>query len=132
MISRGNFICRSSAVLSAVVLLAVQIFTAQAQDPGTSPPQTNEATILLTAVDKDLHFVKILRAEDLRVFENGKPQNVVGFRQVSDQSVSLAILIDASASQEQTLPAQKLAATSFVDQIIRPDKDEAAVGTFTG
>jgi VWFA-related protein len=73
-----------------------------------------------------------LRREDLRVLEDGASREIVNFALLTDQSASVAILIDASASQERTLPGQKLAATSFVDSVIRPARDKAAVATFTG
>jgi len=91
-----------------------------------------EIRILVTAVDKDQNFVNSLRREDLRVLEDGVSREIVNFELLTDQSASVAILIDASASQERTLPAQKLAATSFVDSVIRPARDKAAVATFTG
>jgi Ca-activated chloride channel family protein len=108
------------------------MIAARAQDANTQRPPANEARLLLTAVDKDGHFVNTLRADDLRVLEDGAPQKIADFHQITDRAVSLAIMIDDSASQERTLPAQKLAATSFVDSIIGPNQDEAAVATFTG
>lgn len=123
---------RYSVLAAAFLMLVASLTAVRAQGTKTEAPQANEARILLRVVDKDLHFFKTLRAEDLRILEDGRPQNIVSFRQVTDQSVSLAILIDASISQERTFPAQKLAATSFVDLIIRPGKDSAAVATFTG
>lgn len=94
-------------------------------------PLSNEAKLVLTAVDKDLHFVSTLKAEDLQIFEDEKPKKILAFEQITDQPVSLVILIDASASQERTLEGQKLAAAFFVDSIIRPQKDQTAVATFT-
>jgi len=111
-------------------LLAIIAVAARAQNANTQPPQTSR--IVLTAVDKDLRNVATLKAEDLQILEDGKVQRITGFQQVTNQPVALAILIDASASQEKTLPEQKLAATSFIDSIIRAGKDEAAVATFTG
>jgi VWFA-related protein len=73
-----------------------------------------------------------LQAGDLRILQDGKPRKILSFQQLTDRRVSLAILIDASASQERSLPAQKLAATSFAEAIIRPDRDQAAVASFTG
>lgn len=92
----------------------------------------NETRIVVTAVDRQQHFVDMLRAEDLRILENGAAQKIVSLQRIIDQPVSLAILIDTSASQEQILPGEKLAATFFVDSIIQPLRDEAAVATFTG
>jgi VWFA-related protein len=46
--------------------------------------------------------------------------------------LSLAILIDCSGSEERTLPEEKVAAREFLESVLRADKDEAAVVTFTG
>jgi VWFA-related protein len=46
--------------------------------------------------------------------------------------MSLAILIDVSLSQQRTLPEEKEAAISFIENVIRPTKDEVSVISFTG
>jgi len=94
--------------------------------------ETDLTNILFTAVDKQRRFITTLRQEDIRVTEDGQPQEIFTFARQADLPLSLAILIDTSISEERTLPAEKAAASSFVDAVIRPDKDEAAVITFTG
>src|SRR6267142_6475245 len=103
----------------------------QTQPSNVAAP-TTQSQILFTVVDKDSHFVSTLRAEDLRVLENDKPLEIVALSRLEDQPLTLAILIDTSASQERTLPNQKLAADAFVQAIMRPGKDQGAVVTFTG
>lgn len=132
MKSRHQILKPFSVLTTAFLLLTGNSIAARAQGTNAETQKANEARILLTAVDKDRNFVTTLRAEDLRVLEDGTPQKIAAFDQITNRAVSLAILIDTSGSQERTLPAQKLAATSFVDTIIRPDSDEAAVATFTG
>ena len=94
--------------------------------------ETDLTNLLFTAVDKNKRFVTTLRQEDIRVLEDGVPQEVFTFQRETDRPLSLAILIDASASQERTLPEEKAAARAFVDAIIRSRKDEVAVISFTG
>src|SRR5581483_10253093 len=43
-----------------------------------------------------------------------------------------AILIDCSGSEERTLPEEKAAARAFLESVLRADKDEAAIVSFTG
>jgi Ca-activated chloride channel family protein len=119
-------------VLTALFLMPVGALKTPGQEKTAADPQTGEARILMTAVDRNGHFVNTLRGDDLKLFRDGVPQAISSLRQLTDRPVSLAILIDASASQERTLPGQKLAATSFIETIIRPDRDQAAVATFTG
>ena len=94
--------------------------------------ETNLVNTLFTAVDKDRHFITSLRAEDIRIFENDVAQPVSLFERETDRPLSLALLIDASESQRAVLPAEKEAARAFVDLVIRPNMDRAAVISFTG
>src|SRR5918997_1017668 len=122
--------------------------TAPAQEPAQRPTparpdeeiddddvvrvETDLTNVLFTAVDKNKRFVTTLRKEDVRVLEDGREQEVFVFQRETDRPLSLAILIDTSASQERTLPEEKSAAQRFVDAVIRQGKDEVAVLSFTG
>jgi Ca-activated chloride channel family protein len=94
--------------------------------------ETDLTNVLFTAVDKSRRFVTTLRQDDIRVLEDGVEQRITTFQRETDRPLSLAILIDCSASQERTLPEEKSAAQRFVDTVIRAAKDEVAVLTFTG
>ena len=93
---------------------------------------TNLTNIFFTAADKHKRFISDLKAEDIRVFEDGKPQAIFTFQRDVDLPLSLAILIDCSASEERTLPDEKRAAQLFLENVLRPNKDEAAIVSFTG
>lgn len=94
--------------------------------------ETNLTNIFFTAADKQKHFISSLKREDVRVLEDGIPQEIFAFQPNSDLPLSLAILIDCSGSEERTLPEEKAAARSFLESVMRPSKDEAAVVSFTG
>lgn len=94
--------------------------------------ETDLTNILFTAVDKQKRFITTLRQEDVIITEDGRPQEIFTFARQTDLPLSLAILIDTSISEERTLPIEKAAAASFIDAVLRPDKDEAAVISFTG
>lgn len=119
----------------------------QTASPSPTPPPTEEAPIeddevikidtevvnvLFTAQDKNRRLLTNLKQTDVRLFEDGQPQEIVAFSRQIDLPLSLAILIDTSASQERTLPEEKSAAISFVESVIRPSKDEVSVVSFTG
>ncbi len=93
---------------------------------------TNLTNILFTAADKQKRFVTNLKREDIRVLEDGVPQEIFTFQQNVDLPLSLAILIDTSGSEERTLPEEKAAARSFLETVVRANKDEAAIVSFTG
>jgi Ca-activated chloride channel homolog len=157
-LSRSNFSRALIAALLSVGFVSAALFapasraqqTAQAQQQPTPKPSpkidenttidddevlnvnTSLTNVLFTAIDKDKRFVTTLKKDDVRVLEDGVPQEVFTFQQQIDLPLTLAIVIDVSGSQEHTLPQEKQAAREFVDQVLRPRKDEVAVVSFTG
>lgn len=94
--------------------------------------ETNLTNIFFTAADNNKRFVSTLKKEDIRVLEDGQPQEIFTFQKNIDLPLSIAILIDTSLSEERTLPDEKAAARSFLEEVMRPQKDEAAIVSFTG
>ena len=153
MLSQKRFAAVLALALAACVLCAGAGVSAQQQPAGAQPPpqqrpapqrdetiddddvervESDLTNVLFTAVDKSRRFVTTLKQGDIRVLEDGVEQKVFTFQRETDRPLSLAILIDCSASQERTLPEEKSAAQRFVDTVIRATKDEVAVLTFTG
>ena len=94
--------------------------------------ETETVSVLFTAQDRTRRLLTTLKQEDIRILENGQVQEISAFSRQIDLPLSLAILIDTSASQERTLPEEKMAAISFVEAVVRPAKDEVSVISFTG
>ena len=94
--------------------------------------ETNLTNIFFTAADKNKRFINNLKVEDIRVLEDGQPQEIFTFQQNIELPLSIAILIDTSISEQRTLPEEKAAAQAFLESVMRPNKDEAAVVSFTG
>src|SRR5215213_6063059 len=93
---------------------------------------TDLTSVLLSALDKRRRFVNTLRAEDVRVTEDGVPQQISSFEHETDAPLSLVLLVDTSASQEKVLKQEQEAASAFVRSVLRPARDTAAVLSFTG
>lgn len=93
---------------------------------------TSLTSIFFTAADNNKRFISDLKKEDIRVLEDGQPQEIFTFQGNIDLPLSIAILIDTSLSEERTLPDEKAAARSFLENVMRPQKDEAAIVSFTG
>lgn len=108
--------------------------------PGPTPPaddddevvrvDTNLTNVLLTAVDQQNHFYTGLRQEDLAVFENGKKQEIFSFQRETNLPLRLVLLIDVTLSQQNSLGAEKAAASSFVDAVLRSEADRISVAGF--
>lgn len=143
-----SFAC--AGVLSELLLTqssAAQVDQRPSASPSPTPPkvreevpqdsdeivkvETNLTNVFFTAADKNKRFISNLTVDDIRVLEDGQPQQVFTFQQNIDLPLSLAILIDTSASEERTLPDLKAAARVFLESVIR-GKDEAAIISFTG
>lgn len=94
--------------------------------------ETNLVNIIFNAVDKDRRFVTTMTRDDVRVFENDAPQEISLFERETALPISIAILVDVSDSQKMTLVDEKIAARQFVESVLRPGKDRAAIISFTG
>jgi Ca-activated chloride channel homolog len=93
---------------------------------------TEVVNVLFTVQDRDRRLLTDIRSGDVEIYEDGELQEIIEFNRQVDLPLSLAILIDASASQERTLPEQRNAAKIFLESVVRPSKDEVAVISFTG
>ena len=94
--------------------------------------ETNLTNVFFTAADKHKRFISTLKREDVRVLEDGVAQEIFTFQKNLELPLSLAILIDTSRSEERVLPELKSAAQLFLEAVMRANRDEAAVVSFTG
>jgi Ca-activated chloride channel homolog len=102
------------------------------QDVEVIRTETDLTNLLFTATDKNNHYVTTLQESDIRVLENGVPQKLFTFQRETDRPLSIAFLIDVSGSEERTLPDEKAAARTFIENVIRSEKDQAAIIPFEG
>jgi VWFA-related protein len=86
-------------------------------------------TVLFTVKDKHGALVPNLPQESFELFEDGKPQTIKYFSAVTDQPLTVGLLIDSSKSMERTLPEEKLVAGGFLQKVLTP-KDLAFVISF--
>ncbi|HWF87780.1 MAG TPA: VWA domain-containing protein [Pyrinomonadaceae bacterium] len=118
-------------LLVFVLLCCSPLLLAQDQDD-VIRTETDVTNLPFTATDKQHQFVTTLRAEDLRVLEDGVPQTLFTFQRETDRPLAIAFLIDVSISQEATLPAEKAAVRTFIEKVVQSSKDQVALIPFTG
>ena len=124
---------RSSLVLVVALLVWTAGVRAQTVDQDDVVRVESDITNLpFTVTDKERRFITTLRAEDVRVLEDGVPQTLFTFQRETDRPLAIAFLIDVSASQETTLPDEKAAARLFIENVIRSNRDQVAILPFTG
>ncbi|HEX3281512.1 MAG TPA: VWA domain-containing protein [Pyrinomonadaceae bacterium] len=122
-------------VLLILLLLNLLAFNSRAQTPQDDDVirvETDVTNLPFTANDKNNRFITTLEQTDIRVLEDGVPQQLFTFQRETDRPLSIAFLIDISQSEERTLPEEKRAARSFIETIIQSKKDQAAIIPFTG
>ena len=126
-----------ASLLLILLLLSGSNRRLLAQDPAGQDDEvirvdTDLTTLFFTATNKQKLFITTLQEEDLRVVEDGVPQKILTFQRETDRPLSIAFLIDVSASEERTLPQEKGAARTFIERVIQSGKDQAAIIPFTG
>jgi Ca-activated chloride channel homolog len=132
------------SILNVLILVGLTLgsLTARAQTPTPSPTppedievlktETDLTNLLFTASDKERRYITTLQQSDIRVLEDGVPQTIFTFQRETDRPLAIAFVIDVSISEERTLPDEKAAARSFIENIIRSSKDQAAIIPFEG
>jgi hypothetical protein len=122
--------------LMLLPLLFVLALPSSAQTPSDQDDvirtDTDVTNLPFTVTDQQRRFITTLRAEDLRVLEDGVPQQLFTFQRETDRPLSIAFLIDVSISQKYTLGAEKAAARGFIEKAIQSRKDQVAMIPFTG
>jgi len=124
---------RSLLALILLVLVCASVPYSQSADQDDVIRVESDVTNLpFTATDKERRFITTLRAEDVRVLEDGVPQQLFTFQRETDRPLAIAFLIDVSRSQEFTLPDEKAAARSFIESVFQSSRDLVAIIPFTG
>jgi len=114
----------------------------QAQPPGQSQPELKRpqdgqqpkiavevktVSVLATVRDKHGKIISNLAKDDFHLDEDGRPQTINYFAHESDLPLRLGLLVDTSLSQRKVLDQERSASYSFLDHLLRQDKDLAFV-----
>src|SRR5438093_4064067 len=114
----------STAVLVAAVIIAGgylhSLSRRQSQD--TLKVTVDLVNVQLTVTDRHGRFVSGLTAQDFKVEEDGRRQEIRNFARENELPLTLALLIDTSPSVRPVFDEEKLTAASFLESILR-DKD---------
>jgi VWFA-related protein len=106
-----------------------QASPAPAQQP--TPPkivvQVKTVSVLATVRDKHGKIVSNLSKGDFTLVEDGRPQTINYFVRETDVPLRLGLLVDTSLSQRRVLEPERSASYSFLDHLLREDKDLAFI-----
>ncbi|MGA1366886.1 MAG: VWA domain-containing protein [Blastocatellia bacterium] len=101
------------------------------QDP-TIRLGTRLVNVLFSAQDAQNRYINDLQSSQLEVYEDGVRQEIFTFKREFDLPLTMALLVDVSGSERNTLPLLKDAGGQFVDSVLRRGQDTAAVIKFEG
>jgi VWFA-related protein len=105
--------------------------SAAADQPSLKQPATtlsvrvDVVNVFATVRDKHGQIVPNLTKDDFVLSEDGRPQGIHYFAKESDLPLTLGLLVDTSLSQRRVLDEERSASGSFLQQMVRADKDKA-------
>src|SRR6267378_1631460 len=120
---RGTSPFRKSPFLVALLLLSILALRAF-QDP-TISVRVKVVNLLATVRDKHGQIIPNLTKDDFTLAEDGRPQAITYFSRESDLPLTVGLLVDTSLSQRRVLEEERGASYSFLDEMLRKDKDQA-------
>ena len=105
--------------------------TGLAQDVADMPIKVDVDVVSVLASVRDKHgaFIKNLTKDDLQIYEDGKLQSIKYFSRETDLPLTIGMLVDVSASQQNLIEIEKSAASQFFTQVLKK-KDQAFIISF--
>src|SRR5262245_57434829 len=94
---------------------------------GTLNVQVKVVNVLATVRDKQGQIVNSLTKDYFILEEDNRPQSIHYFSRETDLPLTLGLLVDTSLSQRRVLDQERTASYSFLDQMLRENKDTAFV-----
>ncbi len=119
-------------MLSAVAAATSAPFL-KAQDAtkdSTFSADVKVVNVFATVHDKQGKIIRDLVQTDFRLEEDGRPQTIRYFSRESNLPLTLGLLVDTSMSQRGVLGEERKASYSFLEKVLREDKDVAFVVHF--
>lgn len=120
---RRSRLWRGFAAAAIYPVLAAGLLPAQ-QKPDLTV-QVKVVNVPATVRDKHGKIIHDLTKDDFILEEDSRPQSIHYFSQESDLPLTLGLLVDTSLSQLRVLEQERVASFSFLDDMLRPDKDLA-------
>jgi Ca-activated chloride channel homolog len=99
------------------------------QQPGVKQ-RVAEVDMLLSVVNRKQKFIVDLEQKDFRLLEDNHEQEIRFFSRQIDLPLRLGLLMDTSNSIRPRLQFEKEAATNFVSNTLRKDRDQMFIMTF--
>jgi VWFA-related protein len=103
------------------------------QNAAANPPHAqnpiavdvNLVAMLATVRDKHGKLINSLTKDDFALQQDGHAQTIKYFDKETNLPLTLGLLVDTSLSQRRVLDQEKAASRTFVDHVLREDRDKA-------
>src|SRR6266700_1148612 len=123
---------KRKAIVGSLVLVMViagysRALSGQSQD--TLKVAVDLVNVQFSVTDRRGRFIPGLTAQDFKVEEDGRRQEIRNFARENELPLTLALLIDTSPSVSPVLDEEKTTASAFLESILR-EKDLALVMGF--
>jgi len=134
---------RIATILAVFILAAIfPALPAQSQQDQSPQPQLKIRTqdqkpaisvevktvsVLATVRDKHGKIIPDLKKEDFQLDEDGRAQKIDYFQHETDLPLRMGLLVDTSLSQRKVIDDERTASYSFLDHLLRENKDMAFV-----
>jgi VWFA-related protein len=125
----GLILLVAPLLLADQPLKSQQVTGAQAQAPPITV-HVKVVNVLATVRNKKGEIVRNLTQDDFQLKEDDRPQTIRYFAHETDLPLTLGLLVDTSMSQRRVLGEEKDASATFLDQVLRVDKDRAFIINF--
>jgi VWFA-related protein len=97
------------------------------QPPPTISVNVKVVNVLATVRTKHGEIIRDLTQDDFTLEEDDRPQAIRYFARETDLPLTLGLLVDTSMSQRRVLEQERSASSTFLDQVLRVNKDMAFV-----
>ncbi len=116
-------VSRRGFIAAALALLPARLPGAD-EDNVKFSTDVKVVSVLATVRDKKGVIVKNLVKDDFVLQEDGRDQVIKYFSQQADLPLTLGLLVDTSGSQRRVLGKERDATRTFIEQVLREDKDQ--------
>jgi VWFA-related protein len=107
--------------------LAAPALRLAAQQGTTFSTDVNVVNVLATVRNKQGEIVRNLTKTDFSIEEDGHPLTIQYFAQEFNLPLTLGLLVDTSGSMRQALTEERSASFTFLQRVLREDRDLAFV-----
>jgi VWFA-related protein len=107
-------------------LVTFALLAGPALSQQTAPISVDVKVVTMVASVRDKHgkLIRDLSKDDFVLEQDGHPQTIRYFAQESDAALTLGLLVDTSLSQRRVLDQERAASRTFVDHLLREDRDK--------